>query len=167
MFTQRFTWVVAMLVAGMWAQAATAQCRGGNRSMGARMSQTGPMGQMGSMGPMNAFQMMNSGQMQGQGGGMCMGQGGGMNSGMGNLSATPAGFSSGIRSQMPNDIYAQMLPSGTATQNSSSLGLRRGQTLQRSVLATFDTNDNGKLEGAEFKAAQLAASQRRQQRRGK
>ncbi|HEY5314566.1 MAG TPA: hypothetical protein VIK18_18685 [Pirellulales bacterium] len=118
---------------------------------------------------MNA--QMQQGQMQqgqggGGGGGMCMGQmGGGMGSNNGNLSANQMGFSRGPGAQTPGGIYAQVLPSGSSSQGSAGSGTRRGQTLQQSVLATYDTNASGKLEGAELAATQAAATQRRHRSR--
>jgi hypothetical protein len=87
-----------------------------------------------------------------------------MGSGSGNLSANQMGRPRGQGGQTPSGIYAQVLPSAGSSQASGS-GARPGQTLQQSVLATFDANGSGKLEGTELKAAQAAASQRRHRSR--
>jgi hypothetical protein len=91
-------------------------------------------------------------------------QGGQMGANSGNLSANQMGRPRGPGGQTPNGIYAQVLPSAGSSQASGS-GVRPGQTLQKSVLASFDTDGSGKLEGTELKAAQAAASQRRHRSR--
>ena len=57
-----------------------------------------------------------------------------------------------------------MMPTGR-NASQADVGQASGQTQQQRVLATFDADGNGKLEGTELKAAQAAASLRRHRSR--
>jgi hypothetical protein len=162
--------VAAIVGVSLWASPASAQgCRGGGgMSMGGggmggggmRMGMGGGMG-MGGMG-MGGMGMggMGMGMQQG-GGGMCMGQMGGgpmMGNQLGmQMNSFGPGQMSVSRSSSVN------APGGPGTEGSNGKSKLKGEQLRRSVLAEYDADNSGKLEGAELKAARMASAERRQQ----
>lgn len=102
------------------------------------------------------------GMMQG-GGGMCMGQMGGGPM-MGNqLGMQMNGFGGGAGQMSISRSSSVATPGSIGSSSGSGQTRLKGEQLRRSVLAEFDSDSNGKLEGSELKAMRLATAQRRQQ----